>query len=146
MLFSIVYGVVFINYIDIASPVPSNGYHLWLVIMYFLPFVGFTLLNPRNWELTLGLGLVASLMNDVFYGAIKYLSGLPLSMGINDYYSLWLIPQNHLLFTLNLGFGVIPVFSWMMALSIYLRIAVVVALLWYWKRSIRGKTILPNVG
>ncbi|MCW4030237.1 MAG: hypothetical protein NWE92_11395 [Candidatus Bathyarchaeota archaeon] len=145
MLFSVVYGVVFINYIDIASPVPSNGYHLWLVIMYFLPFVGFTLLNPRNWELTLGLGLVASLMNDVFYGALKYLAG-SLSIGVNTYYSLWLVPQNTLLFTLNLGFTTVSVFSWMMALSIYLRIAVVVLLLWHWKRSIRGKTILPIVG
>jgi hypothetical protein len=125
VLFSVVYGVVFINYIDIASPVPSNGYHLWLVIMYFLPFVGFTLLNPRNWELTLGLGLMASLMNDVFYGALKYLAG-SLSIGVNTYYSLWLVPQSTLLFNLNLGFTTIPVFSWMMALSIYLRIAVVV--------------------
>jgi hypothetical protein len=135
MIFAVIYGLVFINYIDINSIPPANGYHLWLVMMYFLPFVGFSLLNVRNWKLTLGLGLMASLMNDVFYGAIMYLAGLPLD--VTWYYNLWLIPQNTLLFNLNLGFTVIPVFSWMMALSIYLRIAASAGLLWHWKRSQR---------
>jgi hypothetical protein len=131
IVFSVVYGLVFINYIDVASSGLNYGYHLWLVGMYFLPFVGFSMLNLRNWKLTLGLGLIASLMNDVFYGSMKYLFGLPYDLG--RYYSLWLIPQNTLLFNLNLGFTVVPVFSWMMAASIYIRIACVVELLWNWK-------------
>jgi hypothetical protein len=133
--FSVVYGLVFINYIDIASSGLNYGYHMWLVVMYFLPFAGFSMLNMRNWSLTLGLGLVASLMNDVFYGAVKYLAGIPWDLG--RYYSLWLIPQGNHLFNLNLGSTIIPVYSWMMATSIYLRIAAVVGLLWVWRRSQR---------
>jgi hypothetical protein len=133
VVFAVVYGLVFINYIDIASSGANSGYHMWLMLMYFLPFVGFSVLNLKNWSLTVGLGLTASLMNDVFYGAIKYLFGMPLD--INRYYSNWLIPQGTHLFDLNLGFTVLPVYSWMMAISIYLRIAVVAALLWDWKHS-----------
>jgi hypothetical protein len=133
VVFSVVYGLVFINYIDIASSGANSGYHLWLVLMYFLPFVGFSMLNLRNWDLTVGLGLLASLMNDVFYGGVMYISGLPLD--VQWYYSQWLIPQGTKLFSLNLGFTLLPVYSWMMALSIYIRIGVVAALLWHWKHA-----------
>jgi hypothetical protein len=132
VVFAVFYGVLFINYIDVFSSGASYGYHLWLVFMYFLPFVGFSMLNLKNVELTLGLGLLASLMNDVFYGAVRSLFGLPLDL--HWYYNLWLIPQSTVLFTLNLGFATVPVFSWMMALSIYVRVGVVVGLLWHWKR------------
>ena len=131
IIFAVLYGLVFINYIDIASSGLNYGYHVWLVLMYFLPFVGFSMLNLKNWKLTLGLGLTASLMNDVFYGSVKYLMGVPYDL--SRYYSLWLIPQNAQLFNLNLGFAVVPVLSWMMALSIYIRIAAVAGLLWNWK-------------
>ncbi len=131
--FAAVYGLVFINYIDVVSSGFTYGYHMWLALMYFLPFVGFSMFNLKNWGLTVGLGLFASLMNDVFYGLTKYISGT--SYDLNRYYSLWLIPQGEKLFTLNLGFTEITVYSWMMALSIYIRIAVVVGLLWYWKRT-----------
>ena len=132
IVFAVLYGLVFINYIDdIASSGVNYGYHLWLVLMYFLPFVGFSMLNLKNWKLTVGLGLIASLMNDVFYGSMKVLVGIPCDL--NRYYNLWLIPQNTLLFKLNLGYTVLPVFSWMMALSIYIRIGFVVGLLWNWK-------------
>lgn len=89
------------------------------------------MLNLKNWNLTLGLGLTASLMNDVFYGSMKYLVGIPYNL--SHYYSLWLIPQNTVLFNLNLGFTTIPVYSWMMALSIYGRIFLIFVLLRGWK-------------
>lgn len=130
--FAVLYGLVFINYIDIASSGGAiDGYHLWLVLMYFLPFVGFSMLNLKNWQLTLGLGLIASLMNDVFYNLIRDLIGIHINL--TNYYSLWLIPQNATLLNLNLGFAVISVSSWMMSLSIYLRVAFTVGLLWKWK-------------
>ena len=132
VIFSALYGLIFINYIDIASSGLNYGYHLWLVLMYFLPFVGFSMLNLKNWQLTLGLGLLTSLMNDTFYWLAKYAVGIPTDLG--HYYQLWLIPSNAVLFNLNLGFTTVTVTSWMMALSIYLRIAVVVGLLWHWKR------------
>lgn len=99
--------------------------------MYFFPFVALTIFDFRNWQLTVGLGLVASLMNDVFYGLVKFLVGIPIDLV--RYYGLWLIPSGTLLFNLNLGFTDIPVYSWMMALSIYGRIALIFLLLWTWK-------------
>ena len=75
--FAVVYGLIFVNYIDLITNGSGQGcYHLWLVFMYFLPFVGFSFLNIKNWQLTLGLGLTASLMNDVFYGPVGVISGL----------------------------------------------------------------------
>jgi hypothetical protein len=133
--FAVIYGLVFINYIDIASSGLNYGYHLWLVLMYFLPFASLSMLNLKNWTLTTGLGLLASLMNDVFYGSVKYLT-TGLTYDLNRYYSLWLIPQNNRLFTLNLGFTQLHVYSWMMALSIYLRIVCVIGLFWYWKKHV----------
>jgi len=137
--FAIFYGLVFINYIDIASSGSIDGYHLWLVLMYFLPFVGFSMLNFKNWKLTISLGLIASLMNDVFYGSVKYFA-MPNKLA--HYYGLWLIPQKAHLFDLNLGFAVLPVFSWTMALSIYIRIAIVVGLLWNWKLAVAKSRIV----
>lgn len=123
------YGLIFVNYIDIVYS--GYGFHLWLIAMYFLPFIGFLIFNFKNWKLTIGLGLIASLMDDVFYHFIKFLVGLPVNLARS--YSLWLIPQNVPLFNLNLGFVVIPVTSWMMASSIYIRIALTFVLLKDWR-------------
>jgi hypothetical protein len=149
VVFAVIYGLVFINYIDIASSGLVYGYHLWLVLMYFLPFVGFSMLSLKNWKLTVGLGLIASLMNDVFYHFMQYLVGLPTNLSRS--YDLWLIPQNALLFHMNLGFADVQVMSWMMALSIYLRIAVVVGLLWNWNLAgkspmVRNEEATPRLG
>ena len=132
VVFSIFYGLIFLNYIDIIIPGGVyGGYHLWLSIMYFFPFVALTIFFPKNWRLSIGLGLLASLMNDVFYGVVRNLISGPYDL--IRYYTLWLIPGNENLFQLNLGFIVIPVFSWMMAISIYARIIVVPFLLKTWK-------------
>ncbi len=132
LFFSVFYGLVFLNYIDIITPGGVyGGYHLWLSVMYFFPFIALTLSFLRNWQLTVGLGLVASLMNDVFYGLIRnFISG---PYDLTRYYTLWLIPSNAPLFHLNLGFAVIDITSWMMALSIYARIIAVYFLLKAWK-------------
>jgi hypothetical protein len=131
ILFAFFYGFIFINYIDLITPGGiHSGYHLWLSVMYFLPFV--TLMTfPKNWGLVVGLGLIASLMNDVFYGFVGYLMGTPINL--LQYYNLCFIPSNATLFQLNLGFVIIPVFSWMMALSIYARVVIVFFLLTSWK-------------
>jgi hypothetical protein len=137
---SVVYGFFFINYIDLSiSGSGHEGYHLWLVFMYFFPFLVLTVLFPRNWQLTIGLGLLASLMNDVFYGLVANFMGIDINLGW--YYSLWLIPSGTTLFDLNLGITVIPVYSWMMALSIYGRIAIVILLLWSWKSQAKIRCI-----
>jgi CheY-like chemotaxis protein len=130
LVFAVVYGFVFINYIDVLSG-GYEGYHLWLVIMYFFPFATLSMLFPRNLQLTIGLGLLVSLMNDVFYGVVRNLMGV-YPLDLTWYYHNWLIPSGTTLFQLNLGFSVIPVLSWMMALSIYIRIIAVFILLRIW--------------
>ncbi len=133
IVLSILYGLIFINYIDILFS--GYGYHIWLTVMYFFPFIALFITFPKNWQLVVGLGLISSLMNDLFYGTVKYAIGM--SVDLSKYFSLWLIPQGDLLFSLNLGFTVLPVYSWMMALSIYARIILVVGLLWIWRRHAR---------
>ena len=145
VFFSVFYGLVFLNYIDIITPGGAfGGYHLWLTIMYFFPFMVLTVSFPRNWQLTVGLGLVASLMNDVFYGLISNLMGG--SIDLTRCYNHWLVPGNATLFEFNLGFTVLPVYSWMMALSIYGRIIIVYVLLRTWKAQakIRCLTEMPK--
>jgi hypothetical protein len=138
VILSILYGLIFVNYIDnIISGGLYGGYHLWLTIMYFFPFLILTISFPRNWQLTIGLGLLASLMNDVFYGLIRSFMGYPLDL--NWYYNLWLIPSGTLLFHLNLGIAVIPVYSWLMSLTIYVRVLLVVVLLWRWRRQAKTR-------
>jgi hypothetical protein len=137
IIFAVVYGFIFINYIDIITNGSSNsGYHLWLVLMYFVPFAILSVMDIKNWKLTLGLGLLTSVINDVFYGVMRNVMGVPYDLA--TYYNLWLIPQSKVLFSLNLGFMSIPVQSWMMAASIYLRFGVVFALL-------EGYKHLPNL-
>ena len=86
-----------------------GGYHLWLTIMYFFPFIILTIYFPRNWQLTIGMGLLASLMNDVFYGVVRNLMGI--SLDLDWYYQpLAYTQQATLLFTLNLGVVSYPCF------------------------------------
>jgi hypothetical protein len=75
-------------------------------------------------------------MNDLFFGLAKYAIGIPYDL--SRYYNLWLIPSNAPLFNLNLGFTVITVFSWMMALSIYARIGVIYVLMRTWKSQLKS--------
>jgi CheY-like chemotaxis protein len=103
IVFAVVYGFIFINYIDVISG-GYEGYHLWLVIMYFFPFATLSMLFPRNLQLTIGLGLLVSLMNDVFYGVVRNMMGFPFDL--TWYYHNWLIPGSTTLFQLNLGFTV----------------------------------------
>jgi hypothetical protein len=83
-------------------------------------------------------------MNDLFYGVVVNVMGH--SLDLLSYYNRWLIPGNAVLFQLNLGFTVIPVYSWMMALSIYGRIIIVYVLLRTWKAQakVRCLTELPK--
>ncbi|MEM4865920.1 MAG: hypothetical protein QXY09_05465 [Acidilobaceae archaeon] len=69
LLYSLIYGLIHVNYIDLVVP-GSNapGYHLWLIILYFAPFIPVLfILGFDDWELLVSMGLIASLMNDLFY-------------------------------------------------------------------------------
>ncbi|MCW4024503.1 MAG: hypothetical protein NWF01_05645 [Candidatus Bathyarchaeota archaeon] len=133
IVLAIVYGVVFINYIDLVFG-GSSGYHLWLIPMYFFPFFALSALSfKRNIRLTLALGLIASLMNDIFYGPVGYLFGSTRIPDLGLYFTHWFIPSNTFLFSLNLGFTVVDVYSWMMSLTIYARIFLIFVLIRAWK-------------
>jgi hypothetical protein len=138
--FAILYGLIFINYIDvITNGSTRDGYHLWLVFMYFLPFAILSVIDKRNWKIAIGLGLLTSLMNDLFYGLFSNILGKPYDLVA--YFGNWLIPGNTFLFSLNLGFAMIPVQSWTMAVSIYARLVAVFFLLggWTWIQRMVGK-------
>src|ERR1700730_1716453 len=67
LLFSFVYGFVFINWIDLYN-VAIPAYHLWLIGMFFVPFYIIVIFEGlRYWELTLAFAIFASLTNDLFY-------------------------------------------------------------------------------
>jgi hypothetical protein len=138
IILSALYGLVFVNYIDnIIAGGFYSGYHMWLTVMYFFPFIILTITFPKNWQLTVGLGLLASLMNDVFYGLVRSLLGYPTDL--TRYYQLWFIPSGTHIFDLNLGAVTIPVYSWLMSLSIYGRIPIIILLLWLWKQQAKNR-------
>ncbi|MEM2815892.1 MAG: hypothetical protein QW056_04835 [Candidatus Bathyarchaeia archaeon] len=129
-IFSIVYGLFYINYIDLVVP-GSNvpGYHAWLGVTYFISFIPVILIwGIREWKLVLCLGLTASLMNDLFYYPISLLlfgkapdlyGWYMFQLGLKGFTRAW---------TFNAGFFTFPITSLLMGASIYLRIAIIAAL------------------
>ena len=134
VVFAIFYGFVNINWIDLyPSQVPA--YHIWLILTYMAPFVVLLVFQGfKDWQLAFSLGLLVSLGNDLGY----YFSG-DLLFGFHVKLIPWLSGQlgfkgNTLLFTFQGGLFTIPVTSYLMGVSIYLRVAVVVAVLYHWWR------------
>lgn len=130
ILYSVAFGALHVNYIDLVVPgsqVP--GYHLWLVVHYFVPFLTVVLLfGARYWDVTLALGLLASLMNDLLYFPVGNLL-LGRNYDLLDCYLFQLgFKDGEVRWRFNGGFFTVPVSSWLMAFTIYARI-VAVALL-----------------
>jgi len=135
VLFSLFYGLVLINWIDLfANTAPA--YHIWLILTYMAPFgVLIVFQGAKDWQLAFSLGLLVSLTNDVGY----YFAG-DLLFGFHVQLLPWLAGQlgflgNQLLFTFQGGLFTIPVTSYLMGASIYARLAVVVGVLWHWWRQ-----------
>jgi len=133
--FSIVYGLFFINWIDLFN-VTIPAYHIWFLSMLFMPFfISVIFYGKRDIELFVALGLMSSLMNDVFYFAIGdalfsfHVALIPWwanQFGLNGWNPC---------FVFQGGFFHFTVVSWMMGSSIYARIVVVgVILRQYWKK------------
>ncbi|MEM2523027.1 MAG: hypothetical protein QXW82_07770 [Candidatus Bathyarchaeia archaeon] len=138
-IFSIIYGLFYINYIDLVVP-GSNvpGYHAWLGAAYFISFVPVILIwGVREWKLVLCLGLTASLMNDLFYYPVSLL----LFGKAPDLYNWYMFQLGFKGFTrswtFNAGFFTFPMTSLLMGVSIYLRIAIIAALAM--KGRVQGK-------
>jgi uncharacterized membrane protein HdeD (DUF308 family) len=132
VLFSLLYGLVLINWIDLfGKSVP--GYGIWLVLTYFAPFWMMLIYEGYSeWPLALSLGLLVSLANDMGY----YFVG-NLLFGFHQDLLPWVAGQlglhgNQLVTTFDAGFVEIPVASWLMGLSIYVRIVLVTVGLHYW--------------
>lgn len=129
-IFSIFYGLFYVNYIDLVVP-GSNvpGYHAWLAITYFIPFI--TILftwGIERWRLVIRLGLTASLMNDLFYYPVSLVlfgkspdlfKWYLFQLGLKNFEQAW---------TFNAGFVKFPITSMLMGATIYLRIAIIIGL------------------
>ncbi|MCS7120855.1 MAG: hypothetical protein RMJ07_06910 [Nitrososphaerota archaeon] len=131
-LFSILHGLIYVNYIDLVVP-GSNipGYHLWLVVTYFIAFIPLLfLLGLEEWKLILCLGLTASLMNDLFYYPVGILL-FQRPCNLYDWY-LFQLGFKGLTYswTFNAGIFKIPVTSLLMGSSIYLRAAAILLLIY----------------
>ena len=133
-LYSLIYGLIHVNYIDLIVPGSSvSGYHLWLIALYFAPFVPILfILGFDDWELLVSMGLIASLMNDLFYYPLGNLL-LNRSYDLVDCYAFQFgFKGFYVKWTANFGFALIPVSSLLMAFTIYARVALTVILTWKW--------------
>jgi uncharacterized membrane protein HdeD (DUF308 family) len=135
ILFSLFYGLVLINWIDLfATSAPA--YHLWLVMTYMAPFgVLIVFQGLKDWQLAVSLGLLVSLTNDVGY----YFMG-DLLFGFHQNLAPWLAGQlgfhgSQVLFYFQGGAFTMPVTSVLMGVSIYARVAVVSLVLYHWWTS-----------
>jgi hypothetical protein len=132
LIYSLIYGLFFINIIDINIR-SFFWYHWVLIFLEFLPFLVICLiLGWKNWDLFLALGLLSSLMNDLFYAPMSnYFFGGSYNL------SEWFLQQlgfrgNIVIYHFQGGFFTFPVTSWLMGLSIYLRIVLIFFLLRNW--------------
>ena len=138
ILFSLLYGLVLINWIDLfGKSVP--GYGIWLVLTYFAPFWMMLIYEGfSEWPLAISLGLLVSLANDLGY----YFIG-NLLFGFHQDLAPWIAGQlglhgSQLVTIFDAGIVDIPVPSWLMGLSIYIRAGLVIAgLSFWWKHPAR---------
>ncbi|PVX27614.1 MAG: hypothetical protein CW716_01390 [Candidatus Bathyarchaeum sp.] len=133
-IYSILYGLFGINFIDLVIAGPTiAGYHIWLTIAYFVPFLPLLLLfGFEDWELVGALGLTASLMNDVFSCPVGMLF-LGVNVNLSEWYAFQLgFKGFEVWWNFNGGFVMVPVSSLLMGLTIYARIGIVGALVYRW--------------
>jgi len=137
LAYSAIYGLIHVNYIDLVAAGSSiPGYHLWLMALYFAPFIPVLLvLGFNDWELLLSMGLIASLMNDLFYHPIGMIL-FGRKVDLLDWYLFQLGFRGlETRWSLNLGFATVPVSSMMMGASIYTRLIITALLLIKWWRE-----------
>jgi uncharacterized membrane protein HdeD (DUF308 family) len=149
VLFSAFYGLVLINWIDLFGK-DAPAYGIWLLLTYMAPFAVLIVFEGwRSWPLAVSLGLLVSLMNDLgYYFVGNLLFGFHVNLGP------WIAGQlgfrgNDFVTYFNAGSWGISVSSWMMGLSIYARVAIVGAILYYWWRhpgEIVARTDTPVPG
>jgi uncharacterized membrane protein HdeD (DUF308 family) len=132
VLFSLFYGLVLINWIDLFGK-DAPAYGIWLILTYFAPFTVLIVFEGLSeWPLAVGLGLLVSLANDVGYFFVGNLL-----FGFHVDLPTWLAGQlglqgTSIVTTFQAGAFAVQVPSWLMGLSIYVRAVIVVLVLDYW--------------
>ncbi|MEM2234093.1 MAG: hypothetical protein QXP81_11210 [Nitrososphaerota archaeon] len=132
ILFSALYGFTAVNYADSVvwcSRGLSDWGHVWLISLYFAPFIPMIILRPRLWMLAMASALITSLANDGLWGFWNLAIGAYDWESFVDWLQGWFIPSERELFTLKLGVTKLPVTSLIMATSIYSRITLITLLL-----------------
>lgn len=119
-VFTVIYGVLFINLFDCLFP-RILGYHLLLLIVYVAPYIPLFFMRKINLYNLIWIGVLISLFNDLFFFFIARLLGAR-NFELLWYYSNWLIPQTTYLGLWDFLFFKLKVYSWTMATSIYARI------------------------
>jgi hypothetical protein len=132
LAYSLLYGFFVINVVDLTTK-GFTWYHWFLIALEFFPFLVVCLtIGFDDWELLASLGLLSSLMNDLFYAVVSN----ALFHGSYDLQE-WFIQQlgfrgSRVIFHFQGGFFAFPVTSLLMGLSIYARIALIYILLRKW--------------
>lgn len=135
LLLAFFYGLFVVNIIDLTVQ-GFPGYHLFLTLLYFYPFlVACLVLGFDDWELLIGLGFVSSLMNDLLYAPVGVLL-FKKHYDLAEWY-LWQLGFRGLdvKWYFDAGFVRVPVSSILMGLSIYARILVSYLVLRKWWRE-----------
>jgi hypothetical protein len=121
------YGFFVINYIDhVVALHTVQGYHAWLIFMYFAPFLLF-----YDWKRIIIYGLTVSLLNDLFYAPFGSIF-LGKTYDLLDWYSFQLGLKGHTTWWyLQLGVFTLPVSSLTMLTYIILRFEIIFFLIFY---------------
>ena len=132
LIYAFIYGLFMINIIDLTVKT-FWGYHIFLILMYFFPFfIACLILGFDDWELLASLGLLSSLMNDLFYAPIGNIF-FHINYDLREWYAWQLgFGGASVKWYFQGGFFTIPVSSILMGLSIYARIALVYVILRKW--------------
>ncbi len=124
-LLTILYGIIAVNIFDGIFPrIP--GYHLLLLVVYVAPYIPLVIEKKMDIKNIIWLGILISLLNDIFFVFIVNALGVR-NYDFVWYYLNWLIPQNTYIGYRDILIVRFDTYSWMMAISIYARIAFLVA-------------------
>lgn len=134
-LYSIFYGALIVNLVDLRLPL-GGWFHVFLIVLYFCPsFAVLIVLGFRSWGLALALGLLVSLMNDLFYAPmanILSVSSYDLArwyarqLGLLGFEEAWVFQAGLLSFRTT---------SIIIGLSVYIRIiAILILIIEWWKK------------
>ncbi|RLG44402.1 MAG: hypothetical protein DRN78_00180 [Thermoproteota archaeon] len=118
---AIIYGGFFVNYIDLRVAGDVPGYHLYLLVLYAIPFIPVLILKG-DISLFVLLYMITSLMNDLLYAPMAVvLTGFPsdrLAYAIEYQFtnSSWYF---------DMGYASIPVTGESLLLSVIARILII---------------------